>query len=84
MLNDYFPRRTDIVIGQFERLKWFTAGQAPEFSVNGTPQYGGPVVEGSTLSMDSPEGVIYFTADGRDPRLPGGEVTPGARRTPPP
>ena len=29
MMDDYFPRRTDVVINQFVRRNWFETGQAP-------------------------------------------------------
>jgi hypothetical protein len=39
---------------------------------------GGEVVSGFNLTMSAPEGQIYYTTDGRDPRLPGGATVPGA------
>ncbi|MBM98702.1 MAG: hypothetical protein CMJ77_06205 [Planctomycetaceae bacterium] len=71
-LNDtYFPQRTDTVLSQFERLKLVTVGEAPEFSINDSVQHGGFVEAGSQLTMSAPDGDIYYTTDGSDPRLPG-------------
>jgi hypothetical protein len=45
----------------------------PVFSVNGVPQHGGSVSAGDVLTMTNPNtsGVIYYTLDGIDPRVPG-------------
>lgn len=39
---------------------------------------GGEVVSGFSLAMNAPEGAIYYTTDGSDPRLPGGSVSGSA------
>ena len=79
LLTNYFPKRTDIVVNQFVKRTWFATGQAPTFQVNGSDQFGGTVATGSKLTMAAPEGTIYFSTDGSDPRVAGGEVAPGAR-----
>ncbi|MBN1507661.1 MAG: chitobiase/beta-hexosaminidase C-terminal domain-containing protein [Sedimentisphaerales bacterium] len=45
----------------------------PAFSINGTPQHGGPVTAGDRLTMTNPNtsGMVYYTLDGADPRVPG-------------
>ncbi|MDB4537686.1 lamin tail domain-containing protein [Akkermansiaceae bacterium] len=45
----------------------------PEFS-----QFGGTVARGSSLKVTNDSGLIYYTTDGTDPRLPGGGVNPAA------
>jgi len=40
--------------------------------------FGGIVDMGSTAALSVSRGDIYFTMDGTDPRLPGGEVSPNA------
>lgn len=40
---------------------------------------GGEVVAGYQLRMTAPAGVVYYTTDGTDPRLPGGLISPNAR-----
>ena len=77
-MNNYFPRRTDIVIRQLERRNWFEGGIAPEFSINGTAQHGGFINPGSNLTMQAPAGTIYYTMDGSDPRVEGGQISPTA------
>ncbi|MEM7311597.1 MAG: lamin tail domain-containing protein [Planctomycetota bacterium] len=46
---------------------------SPEFTINGTPQHGGPIFSGANLGMTGP-GTIYFTTDGTDPRAVGGAI----------
>lgn len=75
ILNNYFPRRSDIVLNQLKADGLYPSVAAPSFS-----QHGGTVSRGYALSMTAPAGVIYFTRNGSDPRLRGGEVAPGAIR----
>jgi len=76
LLNDYFPKRTDIVLGQFKAKGWYPSVEAPSFN-----QHGGAIDAGFSLVMTSPSGEIYYTLDGEDPRLPGGAInTPHAIR----
>jgi hypothetical protein len=73
----YFPQRTEVVLGQLRKTK---VGReilypidAPEFS-----QRGGTVPSNFKPALLTEEGSIYFTTDGSDPRLPGGEINPTA------
>jgi VCBS repeat-containing protein len=78
-MTTYFPQRTDIVLGQFTRRGWWDGNRVVDFQVNGTTQYGGVITPGSQLTMSSTAaGTYYFTQDGSDPRLAGGDVSPGA------
>ncbi len=69
LLNDYIPRRTDIVLSQLVTKGWYPSIEAPSFN-----QHGGPVSDGFTLTMAALVGDIYYTLDGEDPRLPGGAI----------
>jgi hypothetical protein len=69
LLNDYVPRRTNIVLNQFKNKGWYPSVEPPAFN-----QHGGAVQAGFTLTMTAPAGEIYYTLDGQDPRLPGGAV----------
>lgn len=74
--EDYFPKRQDIVLGQYRRRGLFPELTAPTLS-----QHGGMIERGGTVSLSStavPTG-IYFTTDGTDPRLAGGQLSPVAR-----
>ncbi|MCB1094179.1 MAG: lamin tail domain-containing protein [Verrucomicrobiae bacterium] len=73
----YFPQRTEVVLDQLRSTK--VGGSilypldAPEFS-----QRGGTVAPNFKPGMIAEQGSIFFTTDGTDPRLPGGEVNPAA------
>lgn len=70
----WFPGRTELVLDQLRRRDLYPDIVAPSFS-----QHGGEIPEnGLTVTMDAPDGTIYFTTDGSDPRLQGGEVRPDA------
>jgi len=69
LLNDYFPKRTDIVLSQFKTKGWYPSIETPSFN-----QHGGAVSNGFALTMTAPFGDIYYTLDGEDPRLPGGAI----------
>ncbi|MEZ6116779.1 MAG: CotH kinase family protein [Pirellulaceae bacterium] len=70
----WFPRRTDIVLQQLRRRGLYPDTVAPTFS-----QHGGEYAAGFQLAMTAPDGVIYYTTDGSDPRLPGGNISGSAK-----
>ena len=78
LYENYFPERTEKVVAQFVRAELFTPGEAPQFSINGSPQHGGFANPGSQLTMAAAAGEIYFTVDGSDPRVEGGGIAGGA------
>ena len=77
IINNYLnakpSTRTDIVFKQIKTAGWYPAVNPPVFS-----QHGGSVPANYPLSITAEPGIIYFTADGSDPRLPGGAVNPTA------
>ncbi|MCA9217457.1 MAG: chitobiase/beta-hexosaminidase C-terminal domain-containing protein, partial [Planctomycetales bacterium] len=74
LLNDYFPVRTQIVIEQYRDRGLFPTIESPVFS-----QRGGTVDANSPISLQAADGAkIYYTLDGTDPRVIGGEVSPNA------
>ncbi|HPC96890.1 MAG TPA: lamin tail domain-containing protein [Sedimentisphaerales bacterium] len=73
LLNDYLPKRTDIVLGQFKAKGWYPSVEAPAFN-----EHGGAVDRGFGLVMTAPAGAVYYTLDGTDPRLSGGAVSASA------
>jgi hypothetical protein len=79
LLTQYFPQRTGVLIDQLRAADLYPDIDAPTFSINGTPQHGGQAGPGDQLTMAAPQGVIYFTTDGSDPRLEGGTVSQGAQ-----
>jgi len=56
----------------------FPSIDAPGFQIDGTVQNGGEISAGASLSLNSPDGTIYYTTDGTDPRLVGGGISPSA------
>ncbi len=79
ILNTYLPQRTNNVITQLRNAGLYPTITAPTFRINGVYQHGGPIVQGASLSMSAPTGVIYYTLDGTDPRLTGGGIAPTAQ-----
>lgn len=78
VVNDFFPVRTGIVLGQFDTRGWLPSIDAPLFS-----QHGGAVSPGFPLTLTKPAGTpgaakIYYTLDGSDPRLSGGALSASA------
>ncbi len=81
LINDYFPWRTDIVIDQCRDWGFLLWLDAPQFYINGGPKHGGQINSGDLLTMNAPEGIIYYTLDGSDPRQPLTSVPQGTEYT---
>jgi hypothetical protein len=64
MVKNYFPRRTDVVLGQFKAQGWYPSVDPPVLNPTA-----GHVATGSSLQMQSSKDV-YYTLDGTDPRPP--------------
>ena len=71
ILNNYLPRRSEVVLNQFRGARLYPTVSAPEFN-----RRGGFVEPGFILTMRTSQGSIYYTVDGEDPRLPGGDTSP--------
>ncbi|MCP4261373.1 MAG: hypothetical protein GY774_28310, partial [Planctomycetes bacterium] len=71
LINDYFPRRTDIAVNQFRSRGLYPPIDAPEFRIDGSYQHGGQIAPGDVLSIISSAGTIYYSLNGTDPRLLG-------------
>ena len=67
------PANAYALINVLRNKSLYPAIDPPVFSINGTPQHGGDISAGAALTMTNPNagGVIYFTLDGTDPRVPG-------------
>ncbi|MBE0536511.1 MAG: lamin tail domain-containing protein [Phycisphaerae bacterium] len=70
IINGYFPSRTGVVLGQFRAKQWYPSVTAPRYAVNGVYRHGGHISKDDQISMSAPEGRMFFTLDGADPRLP--------------
>ncbi|MBN2473869.1 MAG: lamin tail domain-containing protein [Pirellulales bacterium] len=80
-LGGFFPTRSQTVLNQFEMTTLPGGTPAPLYPSVVAPSYnqhGGQVASGFSLFINAPAGVIYYTLDGSDPRLPGGGVSPNA------
>ncbi len=65
MLADYFPRRSGIVLEQLRRIGLYPRTDPPVMN-----QRGGQVAPGFQLTLAAPQGAIYYTTNGSDPRTP--------------
>lgn len=73
LLGNYLPQRTDVTLNQLRSASLYPNTDAPVFS-----QHGGHVASTTELTMSNTSGTIYYTIDGSDPRLPGGNINPTA------
>lgn len=82
MLDRFAPigagGRAETVIGQLRRANFFPSLDAPRFLVNGLPIREAHVTPADKIQIQSGDAPIYYTTDGSDPRLPGGELNPKA------
>jgi hypothetical protein len=75
LLDDYFPGRSDVVLGQFRQAALYPTVDAPVFS---SP--GGILPPGFALTLDVAQGNVFYTTDGTDPALHDGSLAPAAIR----
>ena len=64
LLTEYFPARTNIVLGQLMSIGLYPGVDAPEFIVENEVQYGGSVSAGQTLGFSGVGGTLTPTAAG--------------------
>ena len=74
LLKNYLPQRSRVVLDQFRAAGLYPAVAAPVFN-----RHGGAVAAGFIATLSAPQGAVYYTLDGADPRLPGGALSPAAR-----
>ncbi|MBN1674988.1 MAG: chitobiase/beta-hexosaminidase C-terminal domain-containing protein, partial [Kiritimatiellae bacterium] len=69
LLADWFPYRTDIVLGQLRAQGLYPTLTPPAFQ-----PHGGAIASGFRLTMSNANGSgqVYYTLDGSDPRVFGG------------
>jgi hypothetical protein len=67
------PANSYALINLLRKENLYPAIDPPTFSIDGTAQHGGAISPGDVLTMANPNtsGVIYYTLDGTDPRVPG-------------
>lgn len=72
-INNLFPTQTQNLLSRLRSRGLFPKLDAPVLG-----QHGGVVNEGKTVEIQSGGGAIYYTLDGTDPRLNGGDIHPEA------
>ena len=84
IVNQIFPRRTDVFVSQMRSdanriwgKTWFPRTDAPIFSVNGGPSTAASSTK-TTCSASMAGAPSDYTLDGSDPRLSGGGINPNA------
>ena len=78
LVTNYIPTLHDLdqsrsFIRELRSRNLYRSTDPPEFS-----QLGGVVPTDFPLQLSTPDGAVYFTTDGSDPRLDGGSVNPDA------
>ncbi|MES2595030.1 MAG: Calx-beta domain-containing protein [Verrucomicrobiota bacterium] len=74
LIENYVPERGSRVIAQLRADGLYPSFDAPEPAQNG-----GPWASGQELMITGHGGTMYYTLDGSDPRLIGGELNPAAQ-----
>jgi hypothetical protein len=76
-IDEYFPARTDIVIGQFEERGWFNGIMPPAFNPADFQIDESTIMpHNGSFALINPNaaGAIYYTLNNIDPRAAGGEI----------
>ncbi|MCH8921714.1 MAG: lamin tail domain-containing protein, partial [Planctomycetes bacterium] len=77
--DGFFTVRWGIALNHLRGANLYPDTQAPEFEVDGVRQHGGKIMPGDRLSFENSNtggaGTVYYTLDGSDPRLPGGNIS---------
>jgi hypothetical protein len=64
---NFLNGRTDAVLQQFKDQGWYPNTNPPALSINGSPQHGGIIDLGDSLTISASAGTVYYTLDGSDP-----------------
>ncbi len=73
VLDNYFTPSRQLALSRFRSDNLYPSVTAPSFN-----QHGGYVLPGFELNISAPQGRVYYTNDGTDPRIPGGSISPSA------
>ena len=71
MNQEYFPVRTGILLEQLRVRGAYPSIDAPQFDI---PP--GTLPSPAEMGINAPQGLVYVTSDGSDPRVEGGTVSP--------
>lgn len=67
LIENFFPKRTDIFLEQLKDAGLFPTVDAPSYRIDGQIAEKDTVNEGSIMTISALQGVIYYTTDGTDP-----------------
>ncbi|MEM7393440.1 MAG: lamin tail domain-containing protein, partial [Verrucomicrobiota bacterium] len=73
VMTNYMPQLKDLSISRFRAENLYPPVDAPVYS-----RHGGEIPTNFSLGISASTGTIYYTADGSDPRLPGGAISSNA------
>ncbi|MBM4002117.1 MAG: hypothetical protein FJ295_02355 [Planctomycetes bacterium] len=76
--DGFLANRNSIVLQQFRDVGLLPALAAPDLLVDGQPSQGGRIDAGSILRFAAADGLVYYSNDGSDPRLIGGDLDSNA------
>ncbi len=69
ILDEFFPKRTNVFVNHLRQAGWFPEVEAPTFQINGAEILNNKISIGDVLQLTAPSGTIYYTTDGSDPWL---------------
>lgn len=72
-INNLFPNQSNTLISRLRSRGLYPSIAAPVLS-----QHGGAIQGNASLQVEAVGGEVFYTLDGSDPRLPGGDVSPTA------
>jgi hypothetical protein len=75
LIRSYFPGRHERMLDQYR-----AAGLLPELTGPEFTPHGGRITAETPIQLSAPQGDIYFTRDGSDPRAPDGQLSDSAVR----
>jgi hypothetical protein len=73
IINTLFPTRSAQLLGYLRNRGLYPAFDPPQYN-----QQGGQVSRGFELILSASSGTVFYTLNGSDPRLPGGDIAPSA------
>ncbi|MBP5321262.1 MAG: chitobiase/beta-hexosaminidase C-terminal domain-containing protein [Kiritimatiellae bacterium] len=77
MIDGFIRQRNSYLVQHYQNAGWYPQTAAPEISA----EDGASLMPGASIQITA-AAVLYYTLDGSDPRLWGGEVNPAAVRRP--
>jgi hypothetical protein len=73
IINTLFPTRSAQLLGYLRNRGLYPSFDPPQYN-----QQGGQIPPGFELRLSASSGTVFYTLNGSDPRLPGGDIAPSA------